>query len=324
LFHFPFLPWGQKHFLPPQDLSAEGKNILKQQSAQQHQQDQINKQQQYNGTGKDNQDGENDGDGVGETTNKPKQISARAARRNELHHATLAGKGGLLLNTTTDTAEGHAAAKDDDGGNEKPAAAWDLEDCRTWLLEASRRIAQTWVEERMKSPAAAKRLPTAPLGEVEGQLVEHSITLCEQLESELNARNHNPSAAAVAAKAKATAKRVVTPRVTDMSKLGIKWQHAHERGSGGKGGVGNNARTLTASNARGGGRTAGQILILKTAKKLGSILNDLIAGEAFHKELRGVIGRAEERKRQALREEATRQRLSQMQRKPYLQARMQQ
>jgi hypothetical protein len=70
-----------------------------------------------------------------------------------------------------------------------------------------------------------------------------------------------------------------------------------------------------------GGRTAGQILILKTAKKLGSILNDPVAGDAIHKELRGVVGRQEERKRKEIRDEASRQRFSQMKRKPWLQAR---
>lgn len=47
-----------------------------------------------------------------------------------------------------------------------------------------------------------------------------------------------------------------------------------------------------------GGRTAGQILILKTAKKLGAILNDPLVGDAIHKELRAILGRQEERKRQ--------------------------
>jgi hypothetical protein len=275
-----------------EQLSAEGKHLLRQQQQMQDQQDQ-----QY-ALAKDG---------------KPKSLSARAARRNELHHATMAGKGGLLLNTDTIKEEATAAAANDDNDNEKPAAAWDLEDCRSWLLEASRSIAQFWVEERKKNTPGSKKIPVGPLGELEGQLVEHAIKLCEHLESEMQSRVSQQDS---------HAQRVVTPRVTDMTKLGIKWQHSHERGSGGKGGVGGSGTGGTAAN--GSRRTAGQILLLKTAKKLGSILNDPVAGEAIHRELRGVIGKQEARKQKEMREEATRQRFNQMQRKPWLQARVQQ
>ena len=218
----------------------------------------------------------------------------------------------MLLNTDVIKTEGPVAAANDDNGNanEKPATAWDLEDCRSWLLEASRSIAQSWVEEHKKNTPASKKLPTGPLGELEGQLVEHSIKLCEKLETELLSRSSDNRT-----------KRVVTPRVTDMSKLGIKWQHSHERGSGGKGGVGGSGTGGAAPKVT--GRTAGQILLLKTAKKLGSILNDPVAGDAIHRELRGVIGKQEAMKQKEMREEATRQRINQMQRKPWLQARAQ-
>jgi hypothetical protein len=53
------------------------------------------------------------------------------------------------------------------------------------------------------------------------------------------------------------------------------------------------------------------------------MLKDPIAGEALHKELRGLVGRQEARKRNEMREEATRQRLNQMKRKPWLQAKAQ-
>lgn len=274
-----------------EQLSAEGKHLLRQQQQMQDQQEQ-----QYALA----EDG------------KPKSLSARAARRNDLHHADLAGKGGLLLNETVKT-EVTVADANGDNGNEKPAATWDLEDCRSWLLEASRSIAQSWVEERKKNTPASKKIPTVPLGELEGQLVEHAITLCEHLEMEMQSRN---------AQQDSRVQRVVTPRVADMTKLGIKWQHSHERGSGGKGGVGGSGTTSSIVTAN--GRTAGQILLLKTAKKLGSILNDPIAGEAIHRELRGVIGKQEARKQKEMREEATRQRFNQMQRKPWLTARVQQ
>lgn len=236
-------------------------------------------------------------------------MSARAIRRNELHNATMAGKGGLVLNESQST-------KTDDQpstGTEatKAAAQWDIEDCRTWLLDASRTIAQTWIADRSKSVSAAKKIPLGSQGELEGRLVEHAITLCEHLEKELQQRN------SVATNG---SRRVVTPRVTDMSKLGIKWQHKNERGSGGKGGVGGSGVHVAAVK----GRTAGQILLLKTAKKLGDILKDPVAGEAIHSELRNVIGKQETRKRKALLDEATRHRFNQMQRKPWLQARLQQ
>jgi hypothetical protein len=244
-----------------------------------------------------------------EEEEEPAQLSGRAARRNELHHATLAGKGGLLLdfasmdNNKNDKEESTTTTTQ----QRKPAAQWDLEDCRSWLLEASRRIAQQWVKDRTAVQDKSK-WPVGPLEELEGSLVEHSIALCEHLEQELQSRT--------TAKTK---NRVVTPRVQDMSKLGIQWQHGHERGSGGKGGVGKSGN----SRPTGNNRTAGQVLFLKTAKSLSSILKDPLAGVSFHLELRAVIGKQEEQKRKKLLEEASRQRLQQMQRKPYLQARAQ-
>ena len=269
--------------------------------------------------------------------------SARAARRNELHHAKLAGKGGLLLdfsnlsstsnnsNNKTST-PGAASGMSTDGGksespsaaaagpttlDEAPAATWDLEQCRSWLLEASRRIAQQWVEERSKG---SKRIPQGTLEELEGQLVEHSFTLCEQLEEEMQARASRQRPSASQPLNNHTRGRVTTPRIAEMGKLGIKWQHSHERGSGGKGGVGGSG-TLTPLSTD--GRTAGQALILKTAKKLGAMLKDPVAGDAIHKELRLVVSKQEARKLKDRRQEASRQRLQQMKRKPYLLARVQ-
>jgi hypothetical protein len=245
-------------------------------------------------------------------------VSKRTAHRNELHHASLAGKGGLLLDFSNVNEEdkpsetsSSTSASTSPKASEKSAAEWNLLDCRSWLLDASRRIAQQWTEERIKLGAASKNIPHGSVDELEGKLVEHSITLCEQLEYELQSLS----------KTKETnVQRVITPRVTDMSKLGIKWQHSHERGSGGKGGVGGSGSQGGFSGPR---RTAGQILLLKTANKLGSILNDPIAGEAISRELRNVIGQQETRKRQLRLEESSRQRMLQMKRKPYLQARVQ-
>jgi hypothetical protein len=238
----------------------------------------------------------------------------------------LAGKGGLLLDFSSVTpAETSVAASSSSSSIsaatalstspkaiEKPAATWDLLDCRSWLLDASRRIANQWIEERNAGAPSSKRLPAGTLEELEGQLVEHSITLCEQLEKEVND--------AAGTSASLSKNKVVTPRVKDMSKLGIKWQHSYERGSGGKGGVGGSGVAQVKS---GSSRTAGQILILKTSKKLGEILKDPFSGEALHKELRGLLAQQETRKQKLMREEASRQRLQQMKRKPWLQAKIQ-
>jgi hypothetical protein len=232
---------------------------------------------------------------------KTQQLSARAARRNELHHANMAGKGGLNLDLSSVKKEKMAGQSESSPkAEEKPAPSWDLEDCRSWLLEASRSIAQQWVEERNNDGPNAKKIPSGSSDELEGQLVEHSITLCEQLEAEIKTRKSSGSTSSRSSQST----NVRTPRVQDMSKLSIKWQ-----------------KLGTTKASTDGGRTAGQILILKTAKKLGSILNDPVAGDAIHKELRGVVGRQEERKRKEIRDEASRQRFSQMKRKPWLQAR---
>ena len=269
----------------------------------------------------------------------------RAAKRAELHKASMAGKGGLFLDfsevqskvksedTAAKSSAGAAATSPTTSSRFEtmPVSTWDLEDCRSWLLEASRSIAQSWVDERdalpgadgnagsngngSSIPTAKKNFPKGSRDEIEGKLVENSITLCEFLEGQINKSS--------AATAGATSKRVITPRVQDMSKLGIRWQHAHERGSGGKGGVGNSGNfKKRAAAAVASSRRAGQIMILQSATKLGDILKDPLAGESFHRELRALVGRQKARKDKELRDEATRQRLIQMKRKPWLQAKV--
>ena len=242
-----------------------------------------------------------------------KESSVRANRRNELHHASMAGKGGLLLDFSalsevkqdkSLSPQAAAALKLET----KPVPLWDLDDCRSWLLEASRKIAQQWIKDRDNG---VKGIPEGSQDELEGKLVEHTISLCDQLETELKSRD---------LKASGAGSKVVTPRVQDMAHLSIRWQHSHERGSGGKGGVGNSGQAKQQPGQK-SGRTAGQILILKTGKKLGVMLNDPVAGNAFHKELRALAGRQEARKRKEVADEAARQRFQQMKRKPWLQAR---
>jgi len=268
----------------------------------------------------------------------------RATKRADLHKASMAGKGGLFLDFS-DVAD-KTKRKDEEYSATKtaaspsngsqfetiPASTWDIEDCRSWLLEASRSIAQTWVDERDALPASSsesnngrpnggsggtkRKYPKGSRDELEGTLVEHSIVLCEFLEKQL-------SKSIASGNGSVTSKRVITPRVQDMSKLSIQWQHAHERGSGGKGGVGNSGNMKKrAASAATTSRRAGQILILQSARKLGDILNNPLAGESFHRELRALIGRQKARSDKDLRDEASRQRLMQMQRKPWLQAKI--
>jgi hypothetical protein len=287
--------------------------------------------------------------------------NSRASRRNELHSASLAGKsanfseqesssksvggsnhanGGadtVSSSSASDTPGGAAAAQHQTSLENKPVATWDLDDCRSWLLEASRSIARQWVAAAataaanspstdknngvtktapttMTTSSSAAAIPTGTLDELEGKLVEHTLTLCDVLETEVrNPQGVNGN------KRMYSGNRVVTPRVTDMAKLGIKWQHAHERGSGGKGGVGNNAMTQQKPS----GRTAGQIFMLKTCLKLASILQDPAAGDAIHRELRALLGRQGAHEKKKMSDLAAHTRLKQMQRKPWLQARIQ-
>ena len=72
-----------------------------------------------------------------------------------------------------------------------------------------------------------------------------------------------------------------------------------------------------------GGKSAGQILRMKTAPQLKKAIGDDVAGDAFYKELRALLGRQDAKAKQELRNEASRIRMNQMRRKPELQARVQ-
>jgi hypothetical protein len=267
-------------------------------------------------------------------------IHARASRRNDLHSASLAGKGGLLLDTTVVSYGGVVGASMNEKSpsesltgqpfETKSAATWDLDDCKSWMIEATKSIARSWVEARQSSTAPAiaqskngshdstMAIPIGTKDELEGSLVEHTLKICEYLESELKQTSDGKS------EPSAGELRVNTPRVGDMGVLGIKWQHSYERGSGGKGGVGNSGRTISGIKpGERSSRTAGQILLLLTAKKFGNIIGHQVAGAAFHKELKAVIGREDARQRLERRDEATKARLNQMNRKPWLQKRVQ-
>lgn len=248
------------------------------------------------------------------------------------HTCTISGKGGLLLDTTAVSHGGigggalstTTATQSTTGQpfESKTAATWDLDDCRSWMMEASKSIARTWSESQQSAidksysidSKESNNIPKGTRDELEGKLVEDTLKLCEFLESELNTALSNGKSSLMG-----NHQRVRTPRVDDMAQLGIKWQHSYERGSGGKGGVGNSG---TPGQTPQRGKTAGQILLLLTAKKFGTILQDMVAGAAFHKELKALIGREDAIKRQERRVEATQARLKQMNRKPWLQKRV--
>lgn len=149
------------------------------------------------------------------------------------------------------------------------------------MLEASRSIAQAWDAERCTNSGStfARKIPAVPLGELEGRLVEHSFVLCEHLEANLQQSRVGGNSRGRHA--------VTTPRVADMSKLGI-----HSR----RGGVGGSKRTGNTSGSR--RPTAGQILLAMKAQKLGTILQDSLAGDAFRRELDAVIGHQKQKIKQ--------------------------
>ncbi len=259
---------------------------------------------------------------TGKVASSTRNHSARATKRCEMHSSSLAGKGGVFLNTEEkkkgDELKSSLTSHLGPSKLELQAAStWTLDDTRSWLLQASKNIAKQWHElQKEESKPGSKikpgSVPKGSLAEMEGVLVQHTLTLCGVLEQELGSSARGGSAF--------NKQRVKTPRVTEMGKLGIKWQHKHERGSGGAGGIGNNAMR----GRQGGGtkKTAGQILILKTAKTLSNVLKDPISGEAIHRELRLLLSQQDARKKQDMRDEASSQRLNQMKRKPWLQARL--
>ncbi len=346
-------------------LSSEGKHILKIQATGGEREDV------YGGDGGTSTSSNNQGAQQQQQQQQlqlfNRKFNARANRRNELHSSNLAGQGGLKLNLPQHQYNKQQIQKDEkkeDGGNHgkqtvsspktpktptpsdlenKPLVTWNLDDVRSWLLETSRNIAKKWFEQQNdtekggnNSDVNIQQIPRGRADEMEGRLVQHSLKICSMLEGEIKKKSLSSSKSSSA---------VITPRVNEMGKLGIKWQHKHERGSGGAGGVGYSGRSMkgaaigTSSNrtgksmgggASGGGavaacgnKTVGQILRLKTGSQLKKVIGDDVAGEAFYKELRGLVGRQDAKAKKELSEEASIRRMNQMKRKPELQARVQ-
>lgn len=288
--------------------------------------------------------------GIGIGNDLPLEMETkRAGWRNNMHKASLASKSILdkaePLSSSTSTAviSNDLSAKPTSAASLapfelKPAKEWNLDDCRSFLVEASKIIAKKWVDAANESKSAAgtlnqnksnnstiikqknnaQNIPKGSRDELEGKMVAHTLTLCDHLEKELS----NTSKSTSNTRTTLRNGRAFTPRVSDMSKLGIRWQKPNERGSGGKGGVGNSGRsTLGTKLGEQSTRAAGQVLLLMTSKQFGSLLKDAIAGDAFHQELRTLLGRQGERKRKERGEEVARTRVKQLKRKPWLSAR---
>lgn len=305
-------------------LSNEGKHILKLQA-------------QASGEGGMDGTGTGTGTGVDEKMmdgNHNHNPNSRANRRNELHSSNLAGKGGLKLNLPQkrmmNQNQGKKSAVIEDGKRtprtptaskleEKAVTLWNLDEARSWLLEASRIIAKKWFAQQKEAGVPGSNIGDIPKGtedEMEGRLVQHTLKLCSVLETEMK-----KSSARLQGNG-----RVVTTRLNEMGSLSIKWQHKHERGSGGAGGVGfsgSGAATATMTTATTGGKAAGQILRMKTAPQLKKAIGDNVAGDAFYRELRALISRQDAKVKQEQSTEASIRRMNQMKRKPELQARVQ-
>jgi len=274
-------------------------------------------------------------------TNQGSEVETkRAGWRNEMHKASLASR--KLLDKVDPVASSSKSTSNTTEvltpHEKNEAKVWNLDDCRSWLVGASKIIAKKWVDmndevntlmesgtsttnasaaKHLHHPTGKKSIPQGSRDELEGQMVFHTLTLCDHLEKELTS-----SPTTLNKRAMMRNGRAFTPRVKDMSRLGIKWQKPNERGSGGKGGVGNSGRTtLGKKPGEQSSRTAGQVLLLITRKQFGSILKDEVAGDAFHTELRTLLGRQHERKRKTRGEEVARTRAKQLKRKPWLTAR---
>jgi len=327
---------------------------------------------------------------------KDEKFNKRATRRNELHSSNLAGQNnGFILNiippnhTATKTATTTATTKSQtpttpktptsSSIEEKTVTTWNLDDARIWLLETSRIIAQKWFtqQDEIGKPGSITTIGNIPKGtkdELEGVVLQYALSLCGVLESELNrngnGKNRSESGIASASGSggiksssmSMSSSRVVTPRFNEMGNLSIRWQHKHERGSGGAGGVGFSGRVNSSSSSNGGGgkphgsvnissgiksnvvrggagrigtgtgggrmgstskKTTGQILRLKTAAQLSKAIGDPTAGEAFYRELKALLGRQDAKLKKERSNQASIRRMNQMKRKPEIQARVQ-
>ena len=120
------------------------------------------------------------------------------------------------------------------------------------MIEATKKsIVQSCVETCQPSTAPAIfqskngshystiMIPIGTKDELECSLVEHTLKICEYLESEQRQTSGGKS------KLIAGELHVNMPHVEDIGVLGIKWQHLYKRGFGRKGVVGNSGWTIS-------------------------------------------------------------------------------
>jgi len=198
-----------------------------------------------------------------------------------------------------------------------PISSWDMSECRSFLLEASRKIAQIWCKNaENKSP-----YPSKSQDELEGMLIEYTLIMCDYFEQQINNANKKHGNAT-----KRT--HVITPKAASMGNLSITWQHSdpvrsgmtcnsHQAASNNNNNNNNQKNNTKSPNKK----TPGQILLLLSSKKWSTIIKDNAAGEAFHRELKIILALQESQRSKKRRTEMAEQRFRRIKRKPWLQAR---
>jgi len=244
-----------------------------------------------------------------------KVLIGRASWRSEMHKASTATASATpnlpahLKTTKIEDALTSASLVE-----KKTISAWDINDVRSWLRDVSRSIARRWFEaEKTRARQQKKPLDATVTQEIlEGCMVGHILSLCDWIEQRM---------AALEKGGKRGKTRVVTPRVPDIDKISIRWQGKHERGSGGKGGVGNSGRMVNGVKpGENTTRSAGQVLITCTGRKLGEILGDVKAGDAVFGALRLVLDKQKAIKKKSIGDVAAQKRFHQSQRRPWISA----
>jgi len=227
---------------------------------------------------------------------KEEVLTKRATWRSDMHKSTAAQHENLVVKDNSTPDAGTV--------ENKPAPSWTIDDCRSFLLESSKKIAQQWsTTNNTVNPISKSPYPNKDQSELEGMMIEYTLKMCDYLEKQVteNSAKNNINETH-------TKIRVATPRVNDMKKLSLTLQHSDP--------VRMNLTIKSSQN-----KSAGQVLILLTSKKWGMLVGDKIAGEAFHKELRTLLAKQESQKTKQRHMELAQQRFKQLKRKPWLQAR---
>mmetsp|Transcript_7160 Transcript_7160/g.14078 ORF Transcript_7160/g.14078 Transcript_7160/m.14078 type:complete len:798 (-) Transcript_7160:63-2456(-) len=207
------------------------------------------------------------GDKVAEDEERREKVLSRVAMRKRELHTTIDNKVKALEDKKRKL---EREDREDTKGElvKKPMSTWDMDDVRNWLTKAAEAIAEKQFEKGQASVLKGTE------EEMQNLMGEKCFELIAKIEEEVEGSGQ----------VKKSSFAVKTNRV-DMGSLGIRWQKAGERGSGGAGGLGNSGRN-TVTGLKVGERkkkTAGQILMLKTSANMSRLI-----GEEVQK---GVIGR---------------------------------